>query len=139
LLKFLVPFSWFVDLGRLLRMPAFVTTTQSQQVFEFVAGSRGVAATVPLRLAAAAHTTSPGSTPWAARDGRGVERRHGRRPCVVGTRLVPGSTRRRQRPSCWTVPGHSRAAVAGDERAADRAGRARHLAAANPAAGGPRR
>ena len=41
LLKFLVPFSWFVDLGRLLRMPAFVTTTQSQQVFELVSGSTG--------------------------------------------------------------------------------------------------
>jgi uncharacterized protein (TIGR03435 family) len=65
LLKFLVPFSWFVDLGRLLRMPAFVTATQSQQVFELVSGSRSVAATVPLRLAASTHTASTGSTSWA--------------------------------------------------------------------------
>jgi uncharacterized protein (TIGR03435 family) len=65
MLKFLVPFSWFVDLGRLLRMPTFVTMTQSQQLFEFVSGSRSVAATVPLRFAASStHMASTGSTPW---------------------------------------------------------------------------
>ncbi|HET9831858.1 MAG TPA: M56 family metallopeptidase, partial [Vicinamibacterales bacterium] len=58
LLKFLVPFSWFVDLGRLLRMPAFVTPTQSRQWFEFVSGGQGPLASVPLRLAASAHAAS---------------------------------------------------------------------------------
>jgi len=64
LLKFIVPFSWFAELGRLLRMPAFVTVTQSQQAFEFVTGGRGPLATIPLRIAAVTHTSSTGSNSW---------------------------------------------------------------------------
>jgi bla regulator protein blaR1 len=64
LLKFLVPFSLFVDLGRLLRMPAFVTPTQSQQLFELVSGGRGPLASVPLRLATSGHSSSAASDVW---------------------------------------------------------------------------
>ena len=64
-LKFLVPFSLFVDAGRWLRPPSFVTISQTQQVAEFMSSGRGALATTPFRVAAA-NGPSPSSWtgPW---------------------------------------------------------------------------